>query len=327
MPIIEKSSYRSPLGLNNPHLLTVFPQVFRKPKGVNYTRERIETPDKDFIDLDWCANGNSRCVILVHGLEGHSYRSYMLGMTKAFGKKGWDAVSMNLRGCSGEPNRMLRFYHHGETGDLDTVIKHTVKKGYKRIVVVGFSLGANQIVKYLGEDPLRVPKQLLCSVAISAPCELWSCAVKMDSRSSEFYRKRFLGMLFKKMELKKKLFPDKIDLEGYRKIKTFKEFDDRFTAPIHGFENAEDYYRKSGCLPYLEKVESPVLIINALDDPFLTPGCFPYDIVRNSSSVFLEVPQTGGHMGFVSFNREGEYWHETRALQFTEEIAGSGVTI
>jgi predicted alpha/beta-fold hydrolase len=322
MPLIEKSSYKTPFGLKNPHLLTIFPQVFRRVKGVNYNRERLDTPDNDFLDLDWCANGNSRCVILVHGLEGHSYRSYMLGMVKTFSNRGWDTVSMNLRGCSGETNRKLRFYHHGDTGDLDTVIRHTINKGYETIAVIGFSLGANQILKYLGEKQDSVPQELICSVAISSPCELFSCAVKMDSGSSEFYRMRFLKMLLKKMQQKKKLFENEVNLDGYRKIRTFKEFDNRYTAPFHGFRDAEDYYRKSGCLQYLEAVRLPVLMIIAADDPFLTEQCFPFDIARRSSSIYLEVTPSGGHMGFVSFNRNGEYWHESRAFQFVSEIAG-----
>lgn len=322
MPIIEKSTYKPPLGLKNPHLLTIFPQVFRRVKEVNYSRERIDTPDGDFIDLDWCANGNSRCVILIHGLEGHSYRSYMLGMVKTFSSRGWDTVSMNLRGCSGEPNRKLRFYHHGDTEDLDTVIRHTMDRGYEAIAVIGFSLGANQILKYLGERQDRVPQKLICSVAISSPCELFSCAVKMDSRSSEFYRMRFLKMLLDKMQQKKKLFGNEVNLSGYRNIKTFREFDNRFTAPFHGFKDAEDYYRKSGCLKYLENINSPVLMINAADDPFLTEECFPFDIASNSRFIHLEVTSGGGHMGFVSFNSSGEYWHESRAFEFVREIAG-----
>lgn len=322
MPVIENSSYKAPLGLKNPHLLTVFPQVFRRVKGVNYSRERIDTPDKDFLDLDWCANGNSRCAILIHGLEGHSYRSYMLGMVKAFRNRWWDTVSMNLRGCSGEPNRQLRFYHHGETDDLDLVIRHTLNRGYQGIVVVGFSLGANQILKYLGEGRYVVPEKLLCSVAISNPCELFSCAVKMDSRASDFYRIRFLKMLLKKMEQKQQHFSDKINLDGFRRIKTFKEFDDRYTAPFHGFSDAEDYYRKNGCLQYLENVKSPALMISAADDPFLTSDCFPYDIARRNQSIYLEVTSGGGHMGFVSFNSSREYWHESRSLQFVREITG-----
>jgi len=322
MPIIEKSSYKPPLGLSNPHLLTIFPQVFRRVRGINYSRERIDTPDGDFIDLDWSANGNSRCVILIHGLEGHSNRSYMLGMVKTFSSRGWDTVSMNLRGCSGEPNRKLRFYHHGDTEDLDTVIRHTIGKGYEAIVVIGFSLGANQILKYLGEKQDSVPQKLICSVAISSPCDLFSCAVKMDSRSSEFYRIRFLKMLLNKMQLKKKLFGNEVNLDGYRIIKTFREFDNRFTAPFHGFKDAEDYYRKSGCLKYLDNIKSPVLMISAADDPFLTEECFPFDIASNSRFIHLEVTSGGGHMGFVSFNSSGEYWHESRAFQFIQEIAG-----
>lgn len=320
MPFLEKSSYTPPYILKNTHLQTILPTLFRKIKKVRYSRERIDTPDKDFIDLDWQANGNSRCAILIHGLEGHSHRAYVLGMARAFSKRGWDTVSMNLRGCSGEPNRQLRFYHHGVTDDLYTVIKHVVGMGYTDINITGFSLGANMILKYLGEKQFPVPRQLSSSVAISAPCDLVACALRMDSDSSEFYRRRFLNMLLKKMLIKKKLFPDKIDIDGYQKIKKFREFDDRFTAPIHGFYSARDYYEKAGSLQFLKSIESPVLVINAKDDPFLTPGCFPLEIARRNNSVYFEIPENGGHMGFVSFNKKGEYWHESRTLKFVKEI-------
>lgn len=323
MPVIINSTYKPPLGFKNPHLQSIFPQIFRSVKGINYTRERICTPDNDFLDLDWCLTGKSRCAILIHGLEGHTFRAYILGMVKLLQEKEWDTVSMNLRGCSGEPNRNLRMYHHGVTDDLYTVIKHVISQGFKEIVIAGFSLGANMILKYLGEKQFPVPSQLLCSIAISTPCDLTSCALKMDHKSKQFYTKRFLKMLYEKIRLKKEMFPDVISDEGYHKIKTFKEYDDRYTAPIHGFISAEDYYRKNASLQFLEKIDSPVLLINAKDDPFLTPECFPYDIAEKSRSLFFEAPSNGGHVGFISFDKNGYYWHENRAVEFIEEIMHS----
>jgi len=323
MPLIENSTYKPPFGFKNPHLQSVYPQVFRSVKDIKYLRERINTPDNDFIDLDWCSKGLPRCAILIHGLEGHTFRSYILGMVRLFVQKNWDTVSMNLRGCSGEPNRTLRMYHHGVTDDLYTVINHVLSKGFKEIVLVGLSLGGNMILKYLGEKQYPIPEQLLCSIAVSTPCDLVSCAVKMDQKSSTFYRKRFLRMLHKKIVLKKEFFPNDISDEGFQEVQTFKQYDDRYTAPLHGFSCAEDYYQKSGCLQFLEGINSPALLINAQDDPFLTPKCFPYDIAQKSSSLFFEAPLHGGHVGFISFNNSGHYWHEIRAIQFIEEISNS----
>jgi predicted alpha/beta-fold hydrolase len=244
----------------------------------------------------------------------------MLGMVKIFKKKGWDTVSVNLRGCSGEPNRQLRSYHHGATDDLYTVIEHVLALGFRKIVLVGFSLGGNMILKYLGEKQFPVPDQLICSVAISAPCDLPACARKLDQKSRSFYRNRFLKMLHKKLIEKKKVFPDNVILDGYDKIGSFNEYDDRYTAPFHGFSDAQDYYKKSGSLQFLDTIDSPVLLINAQDDPFLTPSCNPFDIAKKNSALFLDVPTNGGHVGFISFNSDNLYWHESRTFDFVEQM-------
>ena len=320
MPLIQQSTYNPPYGFRNHHIQTIFPQVFRVVRGIHYVRERIDTPDDDFLDLDWLPINSDRCAILVHGLEGHSNRPYMQAMAKALRRKGWDAVSMNHRGCSGEPNRLLRSYHQGSSDDLYTVIKHVVSKKYRTIVIVGFSLGGNVLLKYLGEKQFPIPKELCCAIAVSAPCDLLSCAHKMDLRASSFYTMRFLKKLHKKIIAKRSLFPNEIIRCEYNKIKTFKEHDNRFTAPFNGFSSAEDYYTKCSSLQFLESISLPTLIINSQDDPFLTPQCSPKEIVQQSQFLHLETPEHGGHLGFISFKNNQEYWHETRTLTFIDEI-------
>lgn len=320
MPIIQQSTYKPPFLLKNPHIQSILPQVIRKIKGICYQRERIDTPDHDFIDLDWCSVKSNRCVILAHGLEGTTQRPYMLGMIKTFHKRGWNTVSMSFRGCSGEPNRLLRSYHHGVSDDLSTVVNHVATRGYEKIAVVGFSLGANVLLKYFGEDELIKPDSLCGGVAISAPCDLPSCASMMDTKSRAFYTKRFLRMLHEKLIEKKNLFPDIVNDDGYKAIHTFKEFDNRFTAPMQGFLDSSDYYAKAASLPYLSAITTPVLLLNAKDDPFLTPSCSPYDIASGSNSLFLETPDHGGHVGFIAFNKENEYWHESRSVSFLNEV-------
>lgn len=322
MPLIQQSDYRPPLFFKNPHIQSVFPQIFRKIEGVSYIRERIKTPDDDFIDLDWSSVKSSRCVILAHGLEGTTMRPYMLGMVNAFHKKGWDTVSMSFRGCSGEPNRFLRSYHHGVSDDLATVVDHVAGRSYAKIAVVGFSLGGNVLLKYLGERNLEKPQSLCGGVAISAPCDLRSCAAKMDHKSRAFYTKHFLRMLHDKLVEKKKLFPDLVNDDRYETISTFREYDNRYTAPFHGFSDSSDYYAKAASLPFLASITTPTLLLNAQDDPFLTPECSPESIASNSTSLFLETPENGGHVGFIAFNKGGEYWHETRSVSFLEDICG-----
>jgi predicted alpha/beta-fold hydrolase len=244
----------------------------------------------------------------------------MFGMAKAFHKRGWNSVSMNFRGCSGEPNRLLRSYNHGVSDDLSLVVNHVAKAGYEKIAVIGFSLGGNVLLKYLGEKKYPMPENVCGGVAISAPCDLSSCAKIMDDKSRSFYTKRFLKMLHTKIVEKKKLFPEIVNDDGYSAIKTFKQYDDRYTAPYHGFTDSQDYYKKASSLPFLPAITTPVLLLNAQDDPFLTPECSPRAIAEKNSALYLETPSHGGHVGFIAFNKEKEYWHETRAVSFIESV-------
>ena len=197
--MIPRSTYCPPALFSNPHVQTVFPSLFRRVPGIHYQRERIETPDGDFLDLDWSRNGSSGLGIVLHGLEGDSKRAYMLGMAKALNNAGWDAVCLNFRGCSGECNRRLRFYHSGETGDLHTVISHVVKQHtYLGIALIGFSLGGNVILKYLGEQGRRSHPLIKKAVAVSVPCDLASSSLKLSRSLNRIYLKRFLRMLRKK---------------------------------------------------------------------------------------------------------------------------------
>jgi predicted alpha/beta-fold hydrolase len=323
MPIIQHSTYKPAIFFKNPHIQSILPQVIRKVKGIRYQRERIDTPDNDFIDLDWCSVKSNRCLILAHGLEGTTQRPYMLGMIKAFHRRGWNTVSMSFRGCSGEPNRLLRSYHHGVSDDLSAVVNYVATKGYEKIAVVGFSLGGNVLLKYLGENEIIKPDSFCGGVAISAPCDLGSCAVMMDGKSRVFYTKRFLRMLHTKIVEKKNLFPDIVNDDGYEKINTFKEFDNRYTAPMQGFLDASDYYAKAASLPYLSTITKPVLLLNAKDDPFLTPSCSPHTIASDSKFLFLETPNHGGHVGFIALNKANEYWHESRSVSFLNEVCSA----
>lgn len=322
MPVLNQSDYKAPFLFKHRHLLTIYPSLFRKVTGIHYQRSRITTPDDDFIDLDFSTVGSRHIVIILHGLEGNSYRKYMLGMAAAFNKKNFDTVAMNFRGCSGEPNKKIRFYHSGETEDLETVVKYVRNLGkYKTIHLAGFSLGGNVMLKYIGEKGGNIDACIKSAVAISVPCDLKDSAVALEKKQNIIYMKRFIRELETKLLHKKKLYPEAINLESYSSIKTFRQFDDRYTAPMHGFKNAEDYWEQSSSRRFLERIRIPVLLINALDDPFLGKECFPYEEADKTPFFFLETPRYGGHVGFVTFSGT-QYWSEKRAVEFIHNNGG-----
>lgn len=319
MPVIENSTYKAPFFFGNNHLQTILPTLFRKVKDVNYTRERIDTPDGDFIDLDISPVGADRAVVLSHGLEGKSDRAYMKGMAKAFNRRGWDGVSFNFRGCSGEPNRTAATYHSGKTEDLHTVVRYLIsEKKYKSITLVGFSLGANLTLKYAGEMGKQIPREIKSAIGISAPCNLISSSVEIHKRKNILYSKRFLITLVEKMKQKEYLHNASI-CRDYKSIRTLKDFDDKFTAPLNGFKDAMDYWGKCSSVKYISTTAIPTLILNAKDDPILGEECFPYKEAEASKNLYLEVPEKGGHMGFITFSKNGEFWHETRTAEFSEK--------
>ena len=317
MPIVAPSSYVPPRLLANGHLQTLFPSLLRKVHGVAYQRERIETPDGDFLDLDWTATGAGRLAVIAHGLEGDSQRAYVRGMVRALARNGWDAVVWNARGCSGEPNRVLRFTHSGAIEDLQTVISHLRStRDYEELALLGFSLGGNLTLKFLGERGRELPPCIRRAVTFSVPCDLQSGSHQLAGLANRIYMSRFLRSLRQKIRAKMKMMPGKIDDRDYGQLRTFKDFDDRYTAPIHGFADAEDYWRRCSCRPVLKNISIPTLLINARNDPFLAEACYPVAEAEANPNLHLERPASGGHVGFISFNDRGEYWSETRALAF-----------
>jgi predicted alpha/beta-fold hydrolase len=320
MPFIASSTYSAPRFFSNPHVQTIFPSLFRTVNDVQYQRERIETPDGDFLDLDWSRIGSHRVALVLHGLEGDSSRTYMRGMVRVLKKNWWDAAAMNFRSCSGECNRTLRFYHSGETEDIHTVVNHIVADGrYSAIVLVGFSLGGNVILKYLGEQGTQLQELVKKAVVFSVPCDLTSGATKLGNLSNRLYLKRFLRMLHEKIRMKMHLMPGSITDEGYGDIKNFTDYDERYTAPIHGYSSAADYWTKASSKPGIPHISIPTLLVNAADDPFLAKPCYPVEEAKESPNFFLEIPPHGGHVGFVAFGSGGVYWSESRAATFLND--------
>ena len=321
MIIFLPSYYQAPLLFRSGHLQSIYPTLFRRLPALGYTRERIETPDRDFLDLDWIFGGHRRLAVLSHGLEGCSSSQYILGMARVLSGEAWDVLAWNYRGCSGEVNRHLYGYHSGKTEDLDLVLKHVAEKGdYRDVVLVGFSVGGNITLKYLTEysDSLVLP--ISCALALSSPVDLRSCALELAKRRNFVYMKYFLKKLRKSLEAKKILFPNDVDLSDFKRVKTFFDFDERYTAPLNGFLGAEDYWEKASSLPSLKEIRIPSLLINAKDDPFLGESCYPEEQARSSSFVHLEIPKHGGHVGFISGKPKGVYWSEKRSLEFISEF-------
>jgi hypothetical protein len=280
-------------------------------------RERLELDDGDFLDLDWIRGGSDKLAIISHGLEGSSEDAR--GTATLLRWAGWDVLAWNYRSCGGELNRFARYYHSGETGDLDALI-HFAAMAYSKIALIGVSLGGNITLKYLGE---QIPHpSVIGAVAISAPIDLSASAAALDHRwSNRLYLNRFIKLLVAKIEKKALSFPDQLDVCGSRLIRTFKQFDDRYTAPIHGFRDAADYWKQSSSLQYLRAINVPTLILNARDDPFLTRECFPYSDAKQNAYLFLETPESGGHVGFMDLANGLERWCEHRVVKFLAAIA------
>ena len=296
---------------------TILPALFRRVRFTTMERERIDTPDGDFLDLDWARQNSNKLIIISHGLEGNSGKPYVRGMARAFYSVGYDILAWNYRGCSGEVNRKLRFYHSGATDDLAWVISQ-VAHHYEAVYLIGFSLGGNLTLKYLGEGN-DLPTALKGAVAISVPLDLHSSCQQISQPGNRVYANRFLRNLKKKVRQKARLMPE-LPTNGLEKIANLIDFDNRYTAPIHGFNDAIDYYTQCSAIHYLNNITIPTLILNAQNDPFLSDKCYPVDMLADHRHVRLEAPDFGGHVGFSQFNNNGLFWSEQRAVDFINDI-------
>ncbi len=318
MPIIN-STYIPPFIFRNYHLSTIYASQLRKAPEINQKRQRIELQDSDFIDIDWSfAKGNSanKLLLILHGLEGNAQRPYILGMASIFNKENWDVSAINLRGCSGEPNRLYRSYNAGASEDLQEIIHFILKKNkYRNMAIVGFSLGGNLLLKYLGEGN-TLPSELKSAVAISAPCDLFGSLKELQKTKNMLYSSRFVKKLKEQLSIRMERFPEKISAEEIAKCRTLYEIDDLYTSRAHGYKDARDYYKNSSSLQFLPKIRIPVLLLNAKNDAFLSDSCYPFKIAEKNSCLFLETPKYGGHVGFLQDKKRT--YAEERALEFIE---------
>jgi predicted alpha/beta-fold hydrolase len=321
MPLLT-SSYRAPRWLRGGHAQTLLPVLIPRGRARPWTRERLNLSDGDFVDLFWLRQGANRLAILCHGLEGSVEANYMRGMAATLAAVGWDVLAWNYRGCGGVENDLIRSYHSGESGDLRQVITHAAQQ-HTQLMLIGFSLGGNISLKCVGEAPPHPSVKAV--VAISSPVDLASSAQVLDEDpGNRLYLSRFLKSLKIKTLRKAKRFPELrerlIGCDGIDAVMTIKEFDERITAPLHGFANADDYWARASALPYLEKIPIPTLLLNARNDPLLAAPSFPEELASRSETFCLEAPAHGGHVGFVDFRAGWQPWSERRLLEFISGI-------
>lgn len=316
MPILE-STYDPPLIFRNYHLSTIYASMVRNVPDIDQSRERIELEDGDFIDIDWSHFGkekSDKLVVILHGLEGNSQRPYVMGMAHKFLEDGWDVAAVNLRGCSGEMNRLYRSYNAGASEDLKAVLDHILKfNTYININLTGFSLGGNLMLKYLGEGN-EIPMEVKAAVAISTPCDLYRSLKRLEEPQNFLYSRRFVKKLKKQLHLRGSKFPENLSARDISNCKSLYDIDDLYTGSAHGFENARDYYEKSSALNFIPNIKIPTLLINAKNDAFLSANSSPAEMAKNNPSFYLETPEYGGHVGFIQ-NKNSTY-AEDRALEF-----------
>ena len=312
--------YIAPWWLPGGDLQTIYARSLTGRYRIPYQRERWDCPDGDFIDLDWLASSNTddKLLVLFHGLEGCSRSHYALSFMAMAQRLGWRGVVPHFRGCSGEANRLPRSYHSGDSAEIDWILRRLkMENPHREIYVVGVSLGGNMLLKWLGECGSDASKVVERAVAISAPVDLHAAARVLDfGHRRAIYTRSFVDSLKPKILAKIAAHKLKIDPASVVASATFREVDDLYTAPIHGFTNALDYWTRSSSKPWLKQIQIPTLMINARNDPFLPAAALPTN-ADVSASVNLAFPDSGGHVGFVVGAFPGSLdWLPSRILTF-----------
>jgi len=308
--------------LPNSHLQTIWPAICRSEiKNLFLERERLELPDGDFIDLDWLNREiNKPLILILHGFEGSIESHYAKGMLQSIGEQGWRGVFMHFRGCSGEPNRLPRGYHSGDTNDLAFVVRTLIdREPHICLAAVGYSLGGNVLLKWLGETGEENP--LRAATAISVPFELHKAAARIQHGFSRFYQWYLLRCACERLLLKFQHVSAPIDVTSLSDVQNIRDFDGKYTVPVHGFSSVDEYYSLSSCRQYLRSIKVPTLLVQAKDDPFMTEDVIPKQD-ELSPHITLEITETGGHVGFVSGKYPwcAQYWLEERIPEFLREF-------
>ncbi len=332
--MIIESPFKPASWLKNAHLQSVWPALVSRGSGIFRHRERVITPDNDFLDLDWCqadqCQPHNPLVIIMHGLAGSSSSAYVTGLQSSLQSLDWRSVAINFRGCSGEPNRTVRGYYSGDTDDIDFIYQLLrTREPRSPIFVVGFSLGANILLKWLGEQGSSL--DIAAAAAVSVPFRLDYCADHMDTGFAKTYQFRLVRHMRRCVQLRLKMFERNGEIEQARCLRNlgqlrgyrnFRKIDHHVTAPLHGFNSAEHYYQRCSSGFFLNKIQSPVLIIQAKDDPFMPASVIP-DTAQLSTSTTLELSQGGGHIGFIGGENpwRPEYYLDQRIPAWFKEFS------
>ena len=323
MAVIDVSTYEPSRAFRSKHLNTIYRTLFHRI-NVNFERKRMETSDGDFMDIDFSRTGSSKLMVIIHGLEGSSSSKYVTALSHISNNQGYDVAAVNLRGCSGETNRNLYSYHSGKTDDLAeilTFLDHS--ESYESYCLVGYSLGGNLLLKYLGEERSDYSSKLKAGIGVSVPCDLKGSSESIAKFWNMVYMQRFLISLKKKTLIKIGQFPEMgLDKQAILNSKNFLDFDNYFTAPVNGFLDAEDYWKRNSCKQFLEGIKIPSLLITSLDDPFLSASCIPLQEAQTNKYFHLEVTNYGGHVGYNSnFENGSGFWLERRIIEYFETVA------
>ena len=322
MPILN-SPFKPAWWLKNPHLQTLWATFFRSKPDIELSKHRLELDDGDFLDLAMTTIGNRPIVVILHGLEGSLASHYVKPLLKALDNAGFAACFMHFRGCSDEINRLPRSYHSGDTEDLNWVIAY-LQKEYQQGVfaVIGYSLGGNVLLKWMGEQAAAAPVQT--AVAVSVPFQLAHAGERLETSFSRVYQKHLLSSCQQKFNHKFRKQACPLDVDA-NKLNTFYQFDDLITAPLHGFKGADDYYQQCSSRQFLIRIQKPTLILHSKDDPFMWEHTVP-DEKELSPWVHLELSNHGGHVGFISGKApfRAEYWLEPRIIKWLEEQHNTG---
>lgn len=325
--MIVESEFQPAAWLKNPHLQTLWAAMIRRQPQLPLRRERVELPDGDFIDIDWrledAANADGPIVVLLHGLTGSIESKYARGQMNALAAIGCRPVLMNFRGQSGEPNRLPRAYHSGDTGDINYLVRLLKQREPGTpIAAIGYSLGGNVLLKWLGEQGEKAP--VVTGVAVSPPFDLSICAAAISQGLSRGYQNKLLREMHQTLRDKLDGHVDSdFEIPDLETVNDFFLYDDAITAPLHGFRDVEHYYSESSCIGYLKSIHIPTLVIHASDDPFMSPDIVPKES-QLSTSIRLELSSQGGHVGFVASNRVASpsYWLEERIPLWIREQLG-----
>ncbi len=311
------SSYRAPWWLPGGHVQTIA-AMLRKPPRPAYVRERWDTPDRDFVDVDWAGDpAAGRLLVLFHGLEGDSDSHYARSLAHAAVAGGWRFALPHFRGCSGEPNRLPRAYHSGDSGEVEWMLARFAARA-PALYAAGVSLGGNMLLKWLGERGAEAARRVRRAVAVSAPMDLAAAGDTLDrGLNRRIYTRAFLATMKRKSLAKLERFPALFDARRTRAARTLRAFDDVVTAPLHGFRDTDDYWTRASSAPWLARIRVPTLVLNAQNDPFLPHEALERAVAEASSCVVLESPATGGHVGFLEGPFPGRLtWLPRRILEF-----------